>query len=311
MTPYRTFDRLRDLLGERCELNAPMAPLTTWRVGGPADCLVRPRTAEELAAIMTLCTENNVPTRVVGAGSNLLILDGGLRGVTILMRQGFDELAAQEEGADLVQVSLGAALNMAEAVERTAAAGYRGLEFAAGIPGTIGGGVRMNAGTTEGDFAKVLVAVEVVDADGKRRRLARDELQYRYRGLVLDMPFVVTAATVGLRRDEPAAIERRVEAIIAWRHTRHPYDVPSGGSTFKNPEGDAAGRLIDQAGLKGFSIGGAQVSEKHANFLINTGQATAADILALLEHVRRVVFEKAGIMLEPEVKIWGERHVPE
>ncbi|HPQ71328.1 MAG TPA: UDP-N-acetylmuramate dehydrogenase [bacterium] len=311
MTPYRTYDRLRQLLGDRCAFDVPMAPLTTWRVGGPADCLVRPRTAEELATIMSLCTENNVPTRVVGAGSNLLILDGGLRGVTILLRQGFDEFTVREAGGETVEVTLGAALSMAEAVDRTARAGLRGLEFAAGIPGSIGGGVRMNAGTTEGDFSKVLTAVEVVDADGKKRRLARHELQYRYRGLVLDMPYVATAATVALRRDEPAAILRRVEAIIAWRHTRHPYDVPSGGSTFKNPEGDAAGRLIEQAGLKGYAIGGAQVSEKHANFLVNTGTANAADILALLEHVRRVVFEKFGVMLEPEVKIWGERNVSE
>lgn len=307
MTPTRTYAHLKDLLGDRCEFDVPMAPLTTWQVGGRADCLARPQTAAEVAAVMKLCAEYHTPVRVVGAGSNLLILDGGLRGVTILMRQGLDEFTPSFAADESVDLMLGTALLMSEVMEHCAQEGIAGLEFLAGVPGTIGGGVRMNAGTREGDISRVITEVEVVDAEGTIRRIERDKLVYRYRGLVIDSPYVVTRARFALRRDKPDQVRRKIEQIIAWRHQRHPYDLPSGGSTFKNPEGDFAARLIDEAGLKGYRLGGAQVSEKHANFLVNAGDATAADILALIDHVRQVIFEKYGVMLEPEVKIWGEK----
>jgi UDP-N-acetylmuramate dehydrogenase len=302
--------RFKTLLGDRCEFGSPMADLTTWKVGGPADCLARPMTREELAEVFRICVAENVPLRVVGAGSNLLVLDGGLRGVTVLMRQGFDYFTPEFKNGGVV-LAVGAALLMEAAVDRCAAAGIAGLEFIAGVPGSIGGGVRMNAGTRLGDFSQVLAEIEIVDADGKARRLPREKLVYRYRGLSIDGPYAVTEAKLELRRGDAAAIRRQVDEIIAQRHTRHPWNLASGGSTFKNPEGDYAGRLIEAAGLKGFQIGGAQISPLHANFFINVGGARAADILALIEHARQTVYDRFGVWLEPEVKIWGERDVAE
>jgi len=311
VTPKRAYDRIKQLLGDRCAFDVPMAPLTTWRVGGKADCLVRPETAEEVTEVVRLCLEYNVPLRVVGIGSNLLILDGGLRGVTILMRQGFNQFQVEWLDDETALARVGAAMTMAEAVENCIVNGVAGLEFLAGIPGGIGGGVRMNAGTRDGDISRVLHAVTVVDGDGNVRRIPRDKLVYRYRGLVIDGPYVVLEAELKLRRGNSTAIREKVDKIIAWRYERHPYDLPSGGSTFKNPEDQFAACLIEDAGLKGYSIGGAEVSRKHSNFIVNTGEARAADILALIEHVRQVVFEKFGVMLEPEVKIWGEKDVAE
>ncbi|NLH50818.1 MAG: UDP-N-acetylmuramate dehydrogenase [Myxococcales bacterium] len=309
MTGSRLHTRLAELFGERCAFGVPMAPLTTWQVGGPADCLLRPVTAEEIAEVVRLCTAENETFRVFGACSNLLILDGGLRGVTLLMRQGFEKFEPEFRDGGEVVLTVGAALLSQTVVDRSAAAGIDGLQFISGVPGTIGGGIRMNAGTYLGDFSQVLREITVVDADGKIRRVPRDKLVYRYRGLVLDGSFVVTEAKLELRRGEAAKIRAEVDAIIASRHSRHPWDLPSGGSTFKNPENDHAGRLIEAAGLKGFQIGGARVSEKHANFLVNVGQAKAADILALIEHVRQTVYDRFGIWLDPEVKILGERDV--
>jgi UDP-N-acetylmuramate dehydrogenase len=302
--------RLRELLGDRCEFDAPMAELTTWRVGGPADCLVRPQTKEEVAEILRACEAEHQPVRVVGAGSNLLILDGGVRGVTILMRQGFDRFAIEERPGG-VSVTAGAALSMQDVVDRCAAAGVGGWEFIAGVPGSVGGAVRMNAGTKTGDIAGALAEIEVVDADGKIRRLPREKLAYRYRGLALEGVFVVTEAKFNLRRDDPPAARECVAEVRAARAAKQPLEWPSAGSTFKNPEGDHAARLIEAAGLKGLRIGGAQISEKHANFFLNVGDARAADILALIEHARQVVYQKFNVWLEPEVKIWGERDAPE
>jgi UDP-N-acetylmuramate dehydrogenase len=301
--------KLADLLGERCAFDVPMAPLTLWQVGGPADCVVRPRTTAEIGEIFRLCAADNQAARVIGAASNLLVLDGGLRGVTILLRQGFDnfDVGIADDGA--ATAAIGAAMPMPDAVERAIAAGLAGLEFIAGVPGSIGGGVRMNAGTKLGDFSGALVEIEYVDAAGKVRRLPREKLTYRYRGLAIDGPFAVTEAVLQLKRDDPAVIRACVDDIIARRRERHPLHLPSCGSTFKNPEGDYAARLIEAAGLKGHQIGGAQVSEKHANFFLNTGGATAADILALIEYAREAVYRKFGVWLEPEVKIWGERDV--
>jgi UDP-N-acetylmuramate dehydrogenase len=208
-------------------------------------------------------------------------------------------------------VTAGAALSMQDVVDRCAAAGVGGWEFIAGVPGSVGGAVRMNAGTKTGDIAGALAEIEVVDADGKIRRLPREKLAYRYRGLALEGVFVVTEAKFNLRRDDPPAARECVAEVRAARAAKQPLEWPSAGSTFKNPEGDHAARLIEAAGLKGLRIGGAQISEKHANFFLNVGDARAADILALIEHARQVVYQKFNVWLEPEVKIWGERDAPE
>lgn len=300
--------QLHELLGERCRLNAPMAPLTTWRIGGPADCLAQPESIAEIAQIIRWCRSAEQPVRVVGAGSNLLVLDGGLRGVTMLVRDRLAGFTAVTE-KETIRVTAGAGLAMETLVEQCAEQGIAGVEFLTGIPGSVGGGVRMNAGTSGGDFSSVLAEIEVVDAEGRVQRLPRSALVYRYRGLALDGPFVITQAVLALRPGQAESIQRKVAEIHERRCARYPLDRPSAGSTFKNPEGDYAGRLIESVGLKGLRIGEARISEKHANFFINEGNASAADMLALIERARRTVFEKTGIWLEPEVKIWGERDV--
>jgi UDP-N-acetylmuramate dehydrogenase len=305
----RARQQLIDLLGDRCTFDESMAPLTTWRVGGPADCLTRPENAGEVAAIVRICRVENEPLRVVGAGSNLLIMDGGLRGVTILMRQGFDVFRVEEKGEEL-HLTVGASLEVEDFTRHCVDQGVDGMEFVAGVPGSIGGGVRMNAGTYMGAFADVLLEIEVVTAEGRVRRIPRDQLVYKYRGLDLDGPFIVTETKLRGRRGDVREIGERVAATIAKRRDHQPWDCASCGSTFKNPDGEHAGRLIEAAGLKGFQIGQAQVSPKHANFIVNLGGANAEDILQVIEHVRQTVFADTGVWLEPEVKIWGERHVP-
>lgn len=293
--------RLRAMGRERVLENEMMSRRTTFRVGGPAEIVFLPESAQELCAAIAAARECGAEYRVLGNGSNLLVKDGGLKGLTIILGEHFSQISV--EGTQL-RAQAGAMLSRVAAA--ACEAGLSGLEFASGIPGTLGGGCAMNAGAYGGQLSDVLESADVL-LDGELRCMRRDELEMGYRStLPLKRGGVVLGACFALQRDEIGAIQARMKELNARRREKQPLNLPSAGSTFKRPEGHFAGALIEQCGLKGFSIGGAQVSEKHAGFVVNTGGATARDILALMAHVQETVLRETGVRLEPEVRILGE-----
>lgn len=281
--------------------NEPMSRHTTFRVGGPADVLFLPESEEQLIRALSIAREAGVDCVVIGNGSNLVVRDGGIRGLVIALGEG---MAAIVRASDTLTAWAGASLARVSAYAQSS--GLAGLEFASGIPGTLGGGCAMNAGAYGGQLSDVLIDARVL-LDGAVRTLTVEEMQMGYRtSLPLRRGGIVISARFGLTPDDPEAIAARMRALNARRRDKQPLNYPSAGSTFKRPEGYFAGALIEQAGLKGKSAGGAQVSEKHAGFIVNTGEATAADILALISTVQEEVAARFGVRLETEVRILGE-----
>jgi UDP-N-acetylmuramate dehydrogenase len=283
----------------RVQANAPLAPFTWFRVGGAAEVLVRPADAEDLAAFLHRLP-NEVPVHVIGACSNLIIRDGGLPGVTIRLGRGFSTITAETDGL----IAGAAALDVTVA-EHAAAAGLTGLEFLSGIPGSIGGAVAMNAGAYGGDLATVLDWAEIVTRTGEQRRLVPAELAFAYRHAALPAGAVVTRVRLRGLPGAPALIATRMAEIRSNREASQPIRARTGGSTFRNPDGMKAWELIDAAGCRGLTRGGAMVSDKHCNFLINTGTASAADIEGLGEEVRRRVLAATGVTLHWEIRRIG------
>ena len=281
--------------------NEPMSRHTTFRVGGPADVLFLPESEEQLIGALSIAREAGVNCVVIGKGSNLVVRDGGIRGLVIALGEG---MAAIVRTGDTLTAGAGASLARVSAYAQ--ASGLAGLEFASGIPGTLGGGCAMNAGAYGGQLSDVLIDARVL-LDGAVRTLTVEEMQMGYRtSLPLRQGGIVISARFGLTPDDPEAIAARMSELNARRRDKQPLNYPSAGSTFKRPEGYFAGALIEQAGLKGKSVGGAQVSEKHAGFIVNTGEATATDILALIDIVQAEVAARFGVRLETEVRILGE-----
>jgi UDP-N-acetylmuramate dehydrogenase len=283
----------------RVQADAPLAPFTWFRAGGHAEYLVRPADASDLAALMR-ALPSTTPVQVIGAASNLIIRDGGLPGVTIRLARGFSLIAAEPDGV----IAGAAALDLTVA-ETAAAAGLTGLEFLSGIPGTIGGAVAMNAGAYGGEMAHVLAWAECVTRDGERRRLSSTDLAFGYRHANVPPGSVVTRVRLSAKPGATPVIAAKMAEIRAAREASQPVRARTGGSTFRNPDGMKAWELIDAAGCRGLTLGGAAVSDKHTNFLINTGRATAADIEALGEEVRRRVKAATGVTLEWEIRRIG------
>ena len=280
--------------------NADMRQYTTLKLGGPADWLAFPRSGDEIIQLFREAGQAGIPVTVIGHGSNLLVLDGGIRGLVIRVEKNMRAIRCE---GNLLIAQAGAMLGSVAAA--AAEAGLSGLEFASGIPGTIGGGMTMNAGAYGGEMADVTVRVDGVRPDGTAVSFSRDEMQFGYRtSAVKALDFTVTEVTLELIPGDPEAIRKRMGELNAMRAEKQPLDVPSAGSTFKRPQGYYAAALIDQCGLKGYSIGDAQVSLKHAGFLINTG-SSSRDYLALVQYVQRIVKERADVLLEPEIKILG------
>ena len=280
---------------------APMREYTTLRLGGPADYLAFPRSREEILSLIDEAKGAGLPVTVIGHGSNLLVLDGGIRGLVIRVEKNMRSI--HREGNRLT-VQAGAML--IAAAQTAAAAGLSGLEFASGIPGTVGGGLAMNAGAYGGEIGQVTAWAECLRPDGATVRLTGQELDFGYRhSAVREQGLIVTEAAFDLTPGTEAEIRGTMAELNARRAEKQPLDQPSAGSAFKRPEGAFAAALIDQCGLKGYSIGGARVSEKHAGFLVNTG-SSSADFLALIRHVQTIVEERAGVHLEPEIRIIGE-----
>jgi UDP-N-acetylmuramate dehydrogenase len=298
---------LRKRISGSVRENELIARYSTYRIGGPATVLL-PRTGEDVAAAVKLAAETRVSWFALGLGSNILLPDDGLDALVIRLGKGLDGLEQNQD-----QWRIGAGLPAPLAARRTAEAGFAGLHIFVGVPGTVGGGVYMNAGCHGGDWSEVVEAVTVVDEAGTDSVLSRREIPFTYRRSGLDRR-IVLEATVRLRPEEPARLEEAVAEMFEWRQRGTPFNQPCCGSVFKNPAGPSwkredgprtAGQLIEAAGLKGFSMGGAQVSPMHANYFVNTGAAKAADVRKLISHVQQRVEERFGVRLEPEVKLIG------
>ena len=295
----RLIERLPPVRGRITE-NAPIASAMWFRVGGPAEILFEPADAEDLAGFLR-ARPRDLPLSVLGVGSNVLVRDGGIAGIVICLGRAFADIVCTGE-----EVRAGAGAMDVSVARACRDAGIAGLEFLSGIPGTIGGALRMNAGAYDGEIKDVIVRAAALDAAGARHDLDADALGYSYRRTSVPGDWIFVAATLRGTRGERAAITARMDEISASRQDTQPVRSRTGGSTFKNPPGNAAWALIDQAGCRGLRIGAAQVSELHTNFLINTGGATAADLEALGEEVRRRVADRSGIVLEWEIQLLGE-----
>jgi UDP-N-acetylmuramate dehydrogenase len=279
--------------------NEPLARYTTWRIGGPARYLALPADSEDVVRALELANERGLPWVVLGLGSNVLVKDGGFPGVVIRLGKGLDRF--EMKGATAI---VGAGMPTPILARRTAEAGFAGLERFIGIPGTVGGGIYMNAGCHGAEFAEVVTEVTVMDARGKVKQLSRKQISFKYRASNIEG--IVLEAKLGLGEESPAKLKELQGKLFRWRKAGTPFDLPCCGSTFTNPSGTkTAGMLIDECGLKGYSVGGAEVSTLHANYIINKGTATAADVLKVIEHVRKTVAKKTGVTLELECKVIG------
>ncbi len=290
---------LRD---EQVRVQEPMSRHTTFRAGGPADYYVEPETREELAAVLDLCRQRSMPSYILGNGSNLLVGDKGYRGVMVAMGKSWAE--AEAEGC---RIRAGAGFLLSAASRLAFKESLAGMEFAFGIPGTVGGAVVMNAGAYGSELCDVLGQVTVLTPEGQIQRLSSKELEMGYRtSCVCSRGLVVLEAEFVLTHGEQEDILQRMEELTEKRKARQPLEYPSAGSTFKRPSGHFAGKLIEEAGLRGFSVGDAQVSEKHCGFVINRGTAAASEILTVCREVQKRVLEYSGVELELEVKLVGE-----
>ena len=302
-------DRHIRLPGTECLVKSQisLAQLTSFRVGGPAEWYVAPRTLDELQASLEWAHAQALPITVLGAGSNLLISDRGLAGMVVGTRR----LRQTTFDPDTAQVTVGAGEPLPRLAWQVADRGWRGLEWAVGIPGTVGGAVVMNAGAHGGCTADVLVNAQVLLPDGSTQILTAKELGYAYRTSCLQgRNWTVTQATFQLQSGyDPDMVTAETSSHLNHRRSTQPYHMPSCGSVFRNPAQHKAGWLIEQAGLKGFQIGGAQVAQRHANFILNCGNATAMDIFQLIRHVQREVEHQWRLWLEPEVRILGDFHL--
>ncbi len=294
---------LRKAAGTECVTEQEsMKQHTTFRIGGPADVFVVPDSVEKTAAVIRICREQGVPFYILGNGSNLLVSDEGYRGVVVQIYKNLSEIKTD---GNTVTAQAGAMLSVI--AKRALASSLTGFEFASGIPGTLGGACVMNAGAYGGEMKDVLEEVTVLDENGQIRRILAKELELGYRSSALAKNgWIALEARLRLEPGDQALIRAQMEELKEKRTTKQPLDMPSAGSTFKRPEGYFAGKLIMDAGLQGFAVGGAQVSEKHCGFVVNTGDATAQDVRSLIAEVVRRVKENSGVTLEPEVKMLGE-----
>lgn len=290
--------------GENIRRQEPMSLHTTFRIGGPADLFVTPGSIQAVADSIRICKETQTPYAVIGNGSNLLVSDTGYRGVIIQIGRNLNQVSVNGEE---IRAQAGAMLSV---IAKTALSeSLTGFEFASGIPGTLGGAAVMNAGAYGGEMKDVLTEVTVLTREGEIRTIPAEKLEMGYRtSLAAKNGWIILEAVLKFQKGDAEAIRGRMEELKMQRVTKQPLDLPSAGSTFKRPEGYFAGKLIMDAGLRGFTVGGAQISEKHCGFVVNKGGATAEDVRNLICAVQKKVQEDAGVKLEPEVKFLGEFH---
>lgn len=300
----KTIDTIQNFavsLGCPAQRDVPMKNYTSFKIGGPADLFLMPKNEKQVSGIASFCAENGTPVFVLGKGSNILVSDSGIRGA-VIFTGGLNSV----ELTDSLTIKAGSGLSLMQLCNFALENSLSGLEFAFGIPGTVGGAAFMNAGAYGGEMKDVFVSCSHVDMRGMCGVLAGEELDLSYRHSAYeDNGFIITSASVRLEKGEKEQIKEKMYGFLARRKEKQPLEFPSAGSTFKRPQGYFAGALIEQCGLKGTSIGGAQVSEKHAGFVINRGGATADDVLRLVELVAQTVEKETGVRLEPEIRFIG------
>ncbi|MFJ8256944.1 UDP-N-acetylmuramate dehydrogenase [Peribacillus asahii] len=296
--------QLRDLQVGKVLVNEPLANHTTMKMGGPADLFIEPSSIENLEKTMKIIRENNVPWRAIGRGSNLLVSDAGIEGALIKLGKGLDHLEINES-----EIRVGAGYSLVSLSVQISKKGLAGLEFASGIPGSVGGSVYMNAGAHGSDMSEILEKAYVLFADGTLAWLSKEEMEFSYRTSILQKkrPGIVLEAIFQLTPGNREEIVAKMQSNKNYRKETQPYNLPCAGSIFRNPLPRYAGQLVQEAGLKGYSIGGAQISPMHGNFIVNTGNGKAADVLALIQYVKDTVFKQYGIIMETEVEIIGRK----
>lgn len=289
----------------------PMRNYTSFRIGGTADLLIFPENTEDLKKILYLCSEKEIPVFILGFGTNLLVKDGGIRGVVINLNKGFrdmrlDEKIHQTPNSIRRTVIAGGGAGLQKLVGFALKNKLSGMEFAAGIPGSVGGALIMNAGTKDGEIKDVVKGVKIITADGETKTIQKKDIGFSYRHSEFPANSIIIEASILLKNVKGKDIKKKMELLVKDRKSKQPLSSYSAGSVFKNPSGDFAARLIESAGLKGFEAGDVIVSHKHANFIVNRGRATAGDILKLIEIVKEKVFVRTGVLLEEEIRIVGE-----
>jgi UDP-N-acetylmuramate dehydrogenase len=297
----RLEDELRTNFEERLKVNQLLAEFTSFRIGGPADLFITVESEAELMRAMSAAHRTGVPAFCLGHGTNLLVSDRGIRGLVIRLGEGFNRISIDD-----VNVTAGAGVDFGELVETVVERGLEGLEFGEGIPGTVGGGLVMNAGAFGGEIAKVVTLVHGVTAEGDARALTPGEVNFAYRRTELPKHFVISRVDFELHHGDREKLRAKVTELRAKRAARQPRGVPNAGSIFKNPPGNFAGRLLESAGMKGHRIGGAGFSEHHANFIVNLGGARAEEVRALIEMAKLKVMESSGVTLDTEVRLVGD-----
>ncbi len=296
---------LRESFGERVRFDEPLSRHTSFRIGGPADVWVEVGAAEELLSVQRMAGDAGVPIFVIGIGTNILVSDNGVRGVVAKLGKGFGTIDWSETD-DGMRARAGAAAPFKKLVLDAAGRDLSGLEFAEGIPGSIGGGLLMNAGAFGGEMADVVDSIEGVEAERGLVSFDRSELKFGYRSFDLPAGMIVTAVSFGLRRDASEDIRARMANVKRRRESKQPLGLPNAGSIFKNPPGEFAGRLIDEVGFKGSRVGGAMVSEDHANFIVNVDKARAADVKSLMDQISDAVWQRRHVRLVPEIRLVGD-----
>lgn len=298
-------EKMEELLGERFLMDYPMKEYTSFKIGGPAKYLVYPENLMELTEIMKEASAEKMKTYVLGYGTNVLVKDGGINGCVISTKRGFQRLDVWEEGGHIV-VSAECGVSLSEIVKCVAEKGGEGVEILAGIPGSLGGAVRMNAGTSSGEISQFVKMVKIVDDKLKIKELEGDSLPFKYRRFAIPKRWFISEAYLSFKKGEPEHVLIKVSEQMEYRRRTQPHGRPSAGCIFKNPPGIKVGVLIEELNLKGLRVRGARISEKHGNFVVNEGNATARDVLAVVDAIRKKVKEETGLFLEMEIEVIGE-----
>lgn len=302
MEKSKLYKLFKDKTFGEIKFDESMKNHTSFKIGGPVDVMIIPRTENEIIESVKYCRDNNIKYFIMGNGSNLLIRDSGIRGVVIKIASGFDKIEIQ----DTKVICQGGAL-LSVVAKQALKHSLKEFEFASGIPGTIGGAITMNAGAYGGEMKDVVIKVRALDKDNNIIQLTNEEMDFRYRGSkVVDQGLIVLGVELQLENGEYPLIEEKMKDLTYRRTSKQPLELPSGGSTFKRPEGHFAGKLIEDSGLRGFRYGDAQISEKHCGFIVNRGEATFENVITLIKTVQKIVKDKFNVELEPEIKIIGD-----